>query len=234
MIIENLTPFWKGLLLVLSYGFIGGGLKYIDQVYDIGVFSRKFAIILSPILGLLMGYLIAIDSSSTVILIAIIIGVAIAGKLDNWPFRTVALLSFGVAVFLSITKIIPGYSFELKLVPLFALVLAGVIDEFGNDWADKKVKMRLVAEARGHKSGERFSQRLLEEFFLKRFFMKIIVLFLCILNYFSYVYFFAFFSFDILYILVERYSFAKKSYNISRIPMQTKNNNMRNTGLLTL
>ena len=172
------------LIIILTYAFIGGGLKYIDQVYDIHVFDDSIAWILSVLCGLLMGTLIALDSPSAIILLGIIISVGITRKIDNPPFYTVALLSIIIPIFLNFTSIISDYEFSINLIPITFIITSGILDEFLDDMGDRKKIKALTF----------------------RPFMKIMVLLLCIFNIFSYIYFLAFLAFDLAYIYVTWYS----------------------------
>ena len=172
------------LFIIFSYAFIGGGLKYIDQAYDVHVFDKHIAWILSVFCGLLMGMLIALDSPSAVILLGIIISVGITRKIDTPPFHIVALLGITIPVFLNFTSIIPNYELQINWLLLTFFILSGIFDEFLDEVGDKKKIKALTI----------------------RPMMKIMVLLFCIFNIFSYLYLLAFLAFDAAYIYVMWYS----------------------------
>ncbi len=174
----------NGISIVGSYAFIGGGLKYIDQVYDVGSFNKQIAKILSIFVGILMGLLIALDPASTIILLGIIISVGITRKINNLAFYLVTFFSVSIPVFLYFVPVVPDYKLQINLLPLILLVLSGIFDEFLDGVGDRK-KIKI---------------------FTIRPFMKIMVLLLCIFGIFSYVYLLAFLAFDLAYIYVTWYS----------------------------
>lgn len=181
---EIVLAILRGALIVISYAFIGGGLKYIDQVYDVHVFDKRIAWILSILCGFLMGALIALDSSSSVILLGIIISVGITRKIDTLPFYTVALLSIVLPLFLNFTSIIPDYTLTIDWLLLTFLIISGISDEFLDGIGDRKRIKALTI----------------------RPMMKIMILIFCISGIFSYLYFLAFLAFDLTYMYVSRYS----------------------------
>jgi len=174
----------NGISVVGSYALIGGGLKYIDQVYDVGVFNKQIAVILSVFVGILMGSLIALDSASAIILLGIIISAGIARKIDNSAFYTVALLSILIPMLLYFVPVIPDHEFQINLLPLILIVFSGLLDEFLDEIGHRK-KI---------------------EIFKMRPFMKMMALLFCIFDIFSYLYLLAFITFDLAYICVGWYS----------------------------
>lgn len=171
-------------MLVLGYALIGGGLKYIDQVYDVHIFDKKLASALALLCGIIMGTLIAVDWASSVILTSIILGVLFAGKIDNKDFITVTVLSFAIP-FLYTLFINPNYQFQaLMLYSIISLVLLGIGDELLDKIGDKKhIKMLTI-----------------------RPLLKLGVLALAIMGIFDYEHFLAFIGFDTAYMLVGLHS----------------------------
>ena len=84
---------YENIALVLAYAIIGFGLKYIDEVFDKKVYSKKIALLFVIICSILIGVLCAIDKYSMAIFFAIILGVAISGKIDNIAFKIGAILA---------------------------------------------------------------------------------------------------------------------------------------------
>lgn len=173
------------ILLLLGYAFIGGSIKYIDQAFDEGVFSKKIALLLAVLSGVIMAYFIAFDSSSAIIFIAIILGVAISRKIDNIAFY------IGISVVLIATVVYRYFTNTLTIewVPIAILTLGGFIDEVGNDMADRN-------QIRGW----------IKKFFDDRFMMKVTLAVLVFLGTFHWIYLIAFLVWDGAYTLIAWYS----------------------------
>jgi hypothetical protein len=159
-------------IIVAAFAVIGGGLKYIDQAFDEEVFDKRVAITLAFVLIVLWIGLSFLDSASATILLAILAGVLITGKIDN--------SIFGVSSAAILTSF--SYFQKVLLPPLIILSAAGVLDEIGNDYADSHNTKGVV----------RF-------FFLHRFSMKIALLGLSLAGFFALYYFLAFIFFDLAY-----------------------------------
>ena len=162
------------ILLLLSFGVIGGGLKFIDEAFDENAFNKKFAFIIVAILVVIWAGISIYDASAATVLFAILASVFLSGKVDNLAFKmgVVALLPL---VFLS----------GLALLPFLILTLAGVIDERGNDYVDSRKANKAV-----------------KFFFLHRFSMKCAAFAVCYASYLRWLYFFTFLAFDIAYDLI--------------------------------
>lgn len=169
--------------LLASFAFIGAGIKYIDCVYDEGVFDKRVAIILGLVCGVLMGYIIGTDAIASSIFLAIIVGVAITRKIDTNPFFLGAILAFAVPLLLT-NKIV------IDWLPTVLLVLGGVIDEVGNDMAD----LGLI------------SSKPLKTFFHYRISMELVMVALVLGGLFGPIYFLAFLLFDLGYHFVGGYA----------------------------
>ena len=74
------------LIIILSYGLLGAGMKYADQAYDLGVFSKTKANIFAIPGAALMAYLIISDPPSATIFFSIFVVVAVTRKIDNPAF----------------------------------------------------------------------------------------------------------------------------------------------------
>ncbi|MBU4341191.1 MAG: hypothetical protein KJ928_01175 [Candidatus Altiarchaeota archaeon] len=196
------------LLIILSYGLLGAGIKYIDQAYDIGVFDKGIANMIAIPSGILMAYLIIFDSTSAIIFLAIILALSITQKIDAPAFY------IGTALVISIPVLFRDI-LQIEWAPFGILIFSGILDEIGNDWADKRLNKRLVNH-KSMKNNNGFLNKLGEKFFLNRFAMKLSILVLVVFSVFSWIYLAAFLFFDFMYILVERYSFHIKIYSISR------------------
>ena len=76
----------EAICLLGGYGLLGGGIKYIDQAHDVGVYSKKVALVFALLCGALMSFLIATDTFSALILTSIVVGVTFTKKIDNYAF----------------------------------------------------------------------------------------------------------------------------------------------------
>jgi hypothetical protein len=200
------------LVIIFSYALLGAGMKYADQAYDVQVFNKKVANYMAILGGTLMGLLIIFDSPSATIFLAMFIGLALTQKIDNIAFYV------GTGILLLLPVIFHDV-LKIEWLPFGILILAGIIDEIGNDWADRRVLKRLVKHTEKNKkdqTNKKFTYKIGEKFFLNRFMMKIAVFFLVIFNFFAWLYFIAFMAFDIMYLLVEQYSFRLKTYSINK------------------
>jgi len=165
------------ILILLSFGVIGSGLKFIDEAFDENAFNKKFAFLIAAILVVIWIGISIYDASAATVLFAILAGVFLSGKVDNPAFRTSA---FTLAILLFLSG-----RFSLIWLPFFLLTLAGIIDEKGNNYVDAKKTNKIVMF-----------------FFLHRFSMKLGVLALCLTGCLAWLYLFAFLTFDIAYDLV--------------------------------
>jgi hypothetical protein len=169
--------------LLTSFAFIGAGLKYIDSVYDEGVFDKRIAVVLGVICGLLGGYIIATDVTASSVAIAVVIGVAITRKIDTPVFMVATLVAFAIPM-LFVKSVI------LNWLPIAALVFGGIVDEIGNNRADLGM----------------INSKVWKTFFHFRFSMQVVMLLLVAFRVFEPVYFFAFLLFDLAYHLVGGYA----------------------------
>lgn len=162
------------ILVLLSFGVIGGGFKFVDEAFDENAFSRKFAFLIAAILVVIWTGISIYDASAATVLFAILAGVLLSGKVDNTAFKmgTIALLPL---LFLS----------GVALLPFLTLTLAGVVDEKGNNYVDSRKTNRAV-----------------KFFFLHRFSMKLAVFAVCYASYLHWLYLFTFLAFDIAYDLI--------------------------------
>ena len=174
----------RNTVILGSFGFIGGGLKYIDQVYDVGVFNKYVSYFIAIFTALFMGFLIAFDPHSSAILISIILAVGITGKLDNLPFKAIAFTSIAIPALMSVLPFIPEFSFQVYWLPLAILVGAAILDEYIDEFGDQRNIQILTW----------------------RPVLKITLFGLCIINAFDWIYFFALLAFDMSYLTVRIYS----------------------------
>jgi hypothetical protein len=107
---------------------LGAGLKYIDDAFDEKIFNKKLAIIIAPLLGILWAYTMLIDQFSATILLAILLGVFVRGKIDNYAHMAGFVVILIILVFTGI---------NLLFLPLIFIAVAVFLDEMGNDILDK-------------------------------------------------------------------------------------------------
>jgi len=122
------------LFIILGYTFIGGALKYIDQVYDEHIFNKDVAYVLSVFAGIALGLLITFDTPySTSFFIAMILGLIVTKKIDTVPFALGTFLGFGIPLFFIFT-----YS-AVVVIDLLAVFLFGFtsfLDEISDHFAE--------------------------------------------------------------------------------------------------
>lgn len=118
-------------ILVSSYAFLGGAIKYIDQAYDEGIGSISLAKTLAIISGLIMGAVMVLDGGfSTAFFLAMLISLIVTKKIDNWSFMAgtvTGLATFALGAFL--------WGADIMLVPLAVFLIAGAVDELADGFA---------------------------------------------------------------------------------------------------
>ncbi len=171
--------------ILLSYSFIGFGLKYVDQAYDINAFSKKTAIIVAIITAIIMSYISIIDVYSAMIFISLVIGMIIIKSVDNIAFISGALI---VGILFLVFGNIASFSWFLFLI----LLLSHSIEEIISEHDEKK----------GFKGIKHFLMHYGVQ-------IKSVILILVIFGYLNLIYFVAFFLLDMFYLIVEWYSLKK-------------------------
>jgi len=197
MEINSLLVFQNNIyFFILTYIILGAGIKYIDSAFDENVFNKKFAIIISPFLGILWAYVMLMNEISASILLAVLIAVIIKGKIDNIAhlLGVISIIIFGVLIIFFIDG--NGFMF----LPLIFLTCAGIIDEVGNDVLDYNKKFH---------NKKRFGFMFGYYFFGRRYLMKVAILYLALLNVFPLYFLIAFILFDESYIIVDLYCKSK-------------------------
>jgi len=172
---------------LIAYAILGAGLKYIDDAFDEKIFNKKVAYAVAPLLGVLWAYTMFIDAASATILLAILLGVLLKGKIDNY------------AHFLGMVVVIAGVivlGVQLLILPLIVLTLSALFDEVGNDFIDK----------REYIDGKSVWKKFVGYFFDQRWLTKVVILGLALVNVMSIYFFLAMLLFDGSYILMRGYS----------------------------
>jgi hypothetical protein len=178
------SPYDPGLIaVVLSFPLLGGLIKYGDQSYDSGRFSKRISLALALPGGLLMGSLILWDRNSATIFIGMLVALLITAKYDNLAFK----LGFAVTSIFALVSFL-NFPNNFDLLGAGIIFLSAFADEVGSDRVDRSSSHTLFGRA-----------------MKDRPFMKVAVVFLCavgIIN--SFAYLFAFLAFDLAYSFVER------------------------------
>jgi hypothetical protein len=179
---------------LVSFPLLGAGLKYIDDAFDERTFNRKFALVLAPFLGILWAYTMIISPVSATILLAVLLGVFLKGKIDNYAH------GLGLAVIIAIL-IVAGV--QLLILPLIVLAAAAVLDEVGNDVVDYN---------RNTFDTSKFSHKAFIAFFDQRWVTKVAILYVALLGVFPWYFFLAMLLFDGAYLVVRMYSRSHIQY----------------------
>ncbi len=177
-----------------AYAILGAGLKYIDDAFDERTFNKKIAGIIAPVLGLLWAYTMMLDPASATILLAILFGVFLKGKIDNYAHF------IGLAVIIAIV-LVAGVN--LLWLPLVMLVAAALLDEVGNDVIDYN---------RHNLNVSCFSHKVLMVFFDQRWLTKLAILYVALLGVFPLYFFLAMLLFDGAYLVVRMYSRSRMQF----------------------
>lgn len=173
---------------LLSYPILGAGLKYIDDAFDEKIFNKKIALALAPLLGILWAYTMLIDQFSATILLAILLGVFLRGKIDNYAHITGLIIIASITIYVGI---------ELLILPLILLAAAAFLDEVGNDIIDSKLE---------NLDNNSFQQKVVVYFFDQRWMTKVAILYVIFLGVFPFYFFLALLLFDGAYLTVRLYS----------------------------
>lgn len=197
MVMEWLALFENNMLFFLiAYPLLGAGIKYIDAAYDEKTFNKKTALIITPPLAVFWAYTMLINPISATILLAILLGVLIKNKIDNYAH----LLGSAIIVTIFIITIYLK-NIELIILPLVFLISAAIIDEVGNDIIDYNKK---------NLKKSRFRHQFSLYFFGRRYVMKIAILYLIIFGIVELYFLLAMILFDEAYIITDLYSRSKQ------------------------
>lgn len=173
-----ISGFQTPLIQTFIFFLLGSTVKFIDDVYDEGKASEKYALTVAPIAGAIWGYDMSANPTVATILLAIIIGVLVSGKVDNLG-HSLALSVIIVSVVIFEVDINEG------LLPL--LVISAGIDEVGNDLFIKKnilPKLQFGIHV------------VLKSFFRYRFTLKGVVFGVALSGLIAWEFFLAFMAFD--------------------------------------
>jgi hypothetical protein len=119
------------VLIVLSFPLLGGLIKYGDQSYDSGRFSKRISLALALPGGLLMGSLILWDKGSATIFIGMLGALLITAKYDNLAFK----LGFAVTAIFAVLSFF-NFPNNFDLLGAGLIFLSAFADEVGSDRVD--------------------------------------------------------------------------------------------------
>jgi hypothetical protein len=118
--------------LILGYAFLGAAIKIIDEAYDTSSYKKETAAIIAVPAAMILAALIVSDPPSAAILLAIALAAAATHKLDNVVFQSLLMLSLAITAFYPKTT--------MPWLPFAVLTIAAIVDEYGNDWSDRRRK----------------------------------------------------------------------------------------------
>lgn len=193
---------------LISFSLLGAGIKYIDSAYDDKAFNKKLALIIAPILGLLWSYTMIINPIAATILLSIVLGVVLKGKIDNYAHL------IGVAI---IVPIIFFAGVELMILPLVFLSAVAILDEVGNDY---------IGSTKRKIGKYKVFNNFITYFFDHRWLLKIAILFLVILNMMPFYFFVSMIFFDYAYLGIRVWSDIRlgKEFSVFNYNIKLKNN----------
>jgi hypothetical protein len=180
------------LALILSYAFIGGGIKLLDHLTDEVAKSRQRQLIhlfLSIGLVILINIWVILDFYTALLALALVFGLLGARKVDNIYFTIIAVISLYVALY----QILSIFLFLLPT--LFVLILVVILDEVIHSVAPK------------------ITQPALQWVLTHRPLVKIVVLILPFFGLLTFIHTIGFWCFDIAYDLIAYHFRAPSTMN---------------------
>ena len=179
------------LHFLIIFALLGAGIKFIDAAYDEKTFSKKHALIVAPVLGILWSYTMLINPVAATILLAIIIGVFFKGKIDNIAHMAGLIVILGVTIFAGV---------QILWAPLVIFGISALIDEVGNDFVDKRKNLQYSKKLR---------HKFITKFFGHRWMLKVSILGCAMIGMVPLIFFLAMVFFDYSYIMVSYISRVK-------------------------
>ncbi|KAA0004719.1 MAG: hypothetical protein FE038_01875 [Thermoplasmata archaeon] len=183
---------------LFAFSILGAGIKYIDDAFDEKTFSKKIAIAIAPVLGVLWAYTMLINAVAATILLAILLAVLLKGKIDNYAHLAGLAMIFLIIIVAGVKLMVPVLVF---------LTIAAVLDEVGNDFIDKK---------REYLNKGRFLHKFVMAFFDQRWTLKIAILSIALLGVIPLYFFLAMLLFDEAYLMMRWYSQMKQTASVKQ------------------
>jgi len=148
-IIDFGNPILHASLIIIVWIFEGFALKFVDQIVDEGKKPPKPVIVAVLIIaGLLAGFSMAIDTVTTAMVLALIAGVILGGKIDNtlWYIQILLVISgYNLFFIFFIVSIETHVFIPIKVLILFVMVVVlAFLDEVVHDGIDKRVESKRV------------------------------------------------------------------------------------------
>ena len=181
----------------LLFPILGAGIKYVDAAFDEEVFNKTLAIISAPVIGVVWALTMFFHPMAATILLAVILGVLIKGKIDNIA-HGLGLISI-LVIFILLYILFDGT--VIYIIPLVFLSSAGVLDEIGND---------VISYNSEFSQNHSFGYQFFKYFFGRRHFMKVALIYLFLVGNVQLYFFVAFIFFDEAYMMVALYSQSKQ------------------------
>jgi hypothetical protein len=168
------------LCVLAGYVLSGASLKYLDIIGSMKRYQSR-SITLSILAGLLFAQLASQDQYASTMILSIFAGALFARKVDTVSFK------IGLVVFITAFAYFGQYN--ILFTPFLVLAFAALLDELGNDRADKDD-----------------SPNSLTLIFRYRPLMKSAIILMTLISTIPFVYALYFISFDFGYHIVERLS----------------------------
>jgi len=121
-----------------AYLLAGLTLKIGDDLLD-EIDRPNLAWLPLALSGILFGFIMTISEWDLILMTSITIGVLASGKVNRIQFAVGFVLIFVVLILVGVPQITSWLDFFTLVIMLF---LAAVLDEKGNDWADKDISPR--------------------------------------------------------------------------------------------
>ncbi len=172
------------IVLFVTYGYLGGAIKYLDAIQDtqgvlqVPAYIKWFLVISIILLVDIWAYF---DSYTAILALAFLIGLTLTQKVDNIPFVMIGLTTLPIILF-SLLRV----DFITFTLPLLLLLAPAIIfDELFHAFAP------------------RLKQPILRWFAEHRVVLKVMILIPPLLGLFPIYYSIAFWCFDITYELID-------------------------------
>jgi len=193
----KLSPFASlyGACLIISFYIIGVGLKFVDDAYDRNRFSKKAAhlvLVGGTLLGVTLTWL---DIWVASIFLALLIAVALTGKVNQRLFLIPALVFFFFLFAL-------GDLYQLHWAFVVVAATAALADELGSEFAKRHLEKFAEGSPKGWEKARVVALRILRN----RFIAVCVLLVLAMVKWLPFLYWFAWLALDFGYTVLEAIS----------------------------